>query len=503
MRNVSDGGYWMSAYALLRHQQEYTYPSQIIGMAEIAVLHNTLDFHGGADAVCLAVCDALQESHTVSLITCSVTSPSTLAKRFDIDLDTDALSVVTPPGGTLFARALAGAAPVIGSQLPFRSAVLRQFFLQIIDEYDVAVSTANEFSLPLPSVQYIHYPQFRANADETNTATNQNQNQNRNQINADSHRQHTAETVSSSEVQSTTEETGIESATQTQDAPTQPFSSQSSQTQFTETIEQDSHIRDDHFEEVDYDNPNSNDAGNSGYLNQIWTRLAAPSDEVAISDSTETAPATFLANSTWTAAVIARRYNIDPVVCHPPVDPIYGDRSWDERENGIVVVGRLAPDKRPLDAISIVDAIRARGRDLHLHIVGTAPDAYRDYAATVTTEAADRSYVSVEEDIPRSRLETLLCAHKYGLNLKPREHFGLSVAEYVAAGMVAFAPASGGQVDVLDQQDSRLFESFEDAVAKIDTAIMTDERPQLPRNRFNRDRFDASIMAHVEQMLSQ
>jgi hypothetical protein len=147
-------------------------------MAEIAVLHNTLDFHGGADAVCLAVCDALQESHTVSLITCSVTSPSTLAKRFDIDLDTDALSVVTPPGGTLFARALAGAAPVIGSQLPFRSAVLRQFFLQIIDEYDVAVSTANEFSLPLPSVQYIHYPQFRANADETNTATNQNQNQN-------------------------------------------------------------------------------------------------------------------------------------------------------------------------------------------------------------------------------------------------------------------------------------------------------------------------------------
>jgi Glycosyltransferase len=309
--------------------------------------------------------------------------------------------------------------------------------------------------------------------------------------------------VSSSEVQSTTEETGIESATQTQDAPTQPFSSQSSQTQFTETIEQDSHIRDDHFEEVDYDNPNSNDAGNSGYLNQIWTRLAAPSDEVAISDSTETAPATFLANSTWTAAVIARRYNIDPVVCHPPVDPIYGDRSWDERENGIVVVGRLAPDKRPLDAISIVDAIRARGRDLHLHIVGTAPDAYRDYAATVTTEAADRSYVSVEEDIPRSRLETLLCAHKYGLNLKPREHFGLSVAEYVAAGMVAFAPASGGQVDVLDQQDSRLFESFEDAVAKIDTAIMTDERPQLPRNRFNRDRFDASIMAHVEQMLSQ
>jgi len=100
-------------------------------------------------------------------------------------------------------------------------------------------------------------------------------------------------------------------------------------------------------------------------------------------------------------------------------------------------------------------------------------------------------------------LETLLCTHKYGLNLKPREHFGLSVAEYVAAGMVAFAPASGGQVDVLDRQNNRLFDSFEDAVMKIDTAIMTDERPQLPRNRFNRDRFDASIISHVDEMLSQ
>lgn len=457
-------------------------------MAEIAVLHNTLDFHGGADAVCLAVCDALQDSHAVSLITCSVTSPSTLADRFDIDLDTDELSIVTPPGGTLFARALAGAAPIIGSQLPFRSAVLRQFFLQITNEYDIAVSTANEFSLPLPSVQYIHYPQFRANTSERRTIDDHVQ------MKSNSHGQYDVDMSSSSESHSTLQETGVESAEQT--APT-------SQAQFKKKTEQDKPDLDNRLEDVEYDNPNNNTAGNSGYLNQIWTRLAAPEDGMSVSNSTQTAPATFLANSTWTAAVIANRYNIDPVVCHPPVDPIYGGRSWDEREDGVVVVGRLAPDKRPLDAISIVDAVRSQGHDLHLHIVGTAPDAYRDYAATVTTEAADRSYVSVEEDIPRSRLETLLCTHKYGLNLKPREHFGLSVAEYVAAGMVAFAPASGGQVDVLDRQNNRLFDSFEDAVMKIDTAITTDERPQLPRNRFNRDRFDASIISHVEEMLSQ
>jgi Glycosyltransferase len=458
-----------------------------MSMAEIAVLHNTLDFHGGADAVCLAVCDALQESHAVSLITCSVTSPAMLADRFDIDLDTDALDIVTPPGGTLFARALAGAAPVVGSQLPFRSAVLRQFFLQIADQYDVAVSTANEFSLPLPSVQYIHYPQFRANMDAKTVVDDYIQTE------SDSQSQQHVDIASSS---THSESPGLRVKNADQIANT-------TQTQLTETREQGDVIRDNCVEDIEYDNPNSDDAGNTGYLNQIWTRLAAPDDKATVSDSTESASTTFLTNSTWTASVVTNRYNINPVVCHPPVDPIYNDSSWGERENGVVVVGRLAPDKRPLDAISIVDAIRAHGRDLHLHIVGTAPDAYRDYARTITTEAANRSYVSVEEDVPRSRLETLLCTHKYGLNLKPREHFGLSVAEYVAAGMVAFAPASGGQVDVLDGQNNRLFESFEDAVYKIDTAITTDERPQLPRDRFNRDRFDESIVSHVEQMISR
>lgn len=127
-------------------------------MAQIAVLHNTLDFQGGADAVCLAVCDALQRDHDITLFTVSETAPATLADRFDVTLSD--VRVRMPPGAAAVAGALSGAAPWIGPQLALRSVLLERFFRSSATPFDLAVSTANELSLSIPSVQYIHYPQF-------------------------------------------------------------------------------------------------------------------------------------------------------------------------------------------------------------------------------------------------------------------------------------------------------------------------------------------------------
>ena len=129
-------------------------------MARVAVLHNTLDFQGGADVVCLSACTALQRDHDLTLYTISETDPGTLAKRFDVDLNTTALDVRMPAGATLAARALSAASPAIGAQLAFRSVLLRSAFHRSTTQYGLVVSTANELTLPTPSVQYVHYPQF-------------------------------------------------------------------------------------------------------------------------------------------------------------------------------------------------------------------------------------------------------------------------------------------------------------------------------------------------------
>lgn len=366
-------------------------------MARVAVLHNTLDFHGGADAVCLAACEALQSVHDVTLVTVSETEPAALANRFGVSIGD--ITVRMPRGATAISGILSAGTPWIGPQLAFRSVVLRRFFRSFADAFDLAVSTANEFSLPIPSVQYVHHPQFRL------------------------HRL-----------------------------------------------------------------PDADPAR----LNRLWSRLAGPTrDELAGHT------VSVLSNSSWTASVVEDIYGVRPTVLFPPVDPIPCDRPWADRENGVVVAGRLAPDKQLLDAITVIDRLRERGYDLHLHIVGSTPRAYRSYVARITATASERSYVSVERDVSRDRLEQLLCRHKYGLNMKAREHFGISVAEYSAAGMVAFAPRSGGQQEVLKNRSDRLFNSLEAAVSRIAQAVEADEPPTLPPDRFATDSFQRSLRNHV------
>lgn len=366
-------------------------------MARVAVLHNTLDLRGGADGVCLHVCEALQDGHDVTLFTLSRARLPELNDLFGTGADVD---VRTPRGTRVLNLALDAVASRAGPLLPLRSVLLDRYLRHTTDGFDLAVSTANEFAPPLPSVQYVHYPQF-----------------------------------------------------------------------------------------------NLARIGEGGRLNPLWSRLAGldrlPED------------ATMCANSAWTADVVERIYGRRPGVLHPPVEPIDDPLPWAEREDGFVVLGRIAPDKRVLDAIRIVEGVRARGHDVHLHVVGSASPNYRSYVRRVRRAAAGRDWVRLERGASRDRVESLLRTRRYGLNVKPDEHFGTAVAEYVAAGMVAFVPDSGGQVEIVDGRADRTFASVADAVETIDAALRRDARPRLPRDRFDRERFHEAVRELVGERLEE
>ena len=128
-------------------------------MARVAVVHNTLAFRGGADAVCLHVCEALDRDHDVTLFTLSGPPIADLNALFDTAAD---VTVRRPPGTALLGRSFEAITRVAGPQLPAQSALLTWYVRGKLDAYDAVVSTANEFSLPGPSVQYVHNPQFNA-----------------------------------------------------------------------------------------------------------------------------------------------------------------------------------------------------------------------------------------------------------------------------------------------------------------------------------------------------
>ena len=371
-------------------------------MARVAVLHNTLDFRGGADAVCAHVCEALQGVHDVTLFTISATRLTTLNDLFGTDA---AVEVRRPPLGDRLATLLSRADDRFGPQLALRSALLTRWFRRHAADFDLAVSTANEFDLPLPSVQYVHFPQFNT------------------------------------------------------------------------------------------DVPGPDGTHDEGAPNRFWTRIAGLADRQLPED------ATLVANSGYTAAHVAARYGREPAVLHPPVDPIPGE-PWDEREQGIVTVGRIAPDNRTLDAVRIVDGVRERGVDLHLHLVGSTAEAYRSYVREVTDVAAAREYVTLHTAVSRARLEELLGSHRYGLNPKHGEHFGMALAEYVAAGMVAFAHDSGGQREVVDGDPDRLFDSVPEAVDRVAAAVESRATPRLSPDRFGVGRFHRRVRELVAERLA-
>jgi glycosyltransferase involved in cell wall biosynthesis len=219
---------------------------------------------------------------------------------------------------------------------------------------------------------------------------------------------------------------------------------------------------------------------------------------------------TVLSNSEWMADVVQDAYDVRPAVVNPPVDTRgfeeRGDRPWREREPGFVTIGRLARYKNVLENIDIVDRVRERGHDLHVHLVGPGYDD--EYTREVKRAARQRDYVDVEGEVSREELVELVCEHRYGLHGKRHEHFGMAVAELVAGGTVPFVPDNGGQREIVGT-DRLTYSTVEEAVDRIDRVLSDSELARELRRgtseierRYGRERFQREIRDAVADAMA-
>jgi glycosyltransferase involved in cell wall biosynthesis len=228
---------------------------------------------------------------------------------------------------------------------------------------------------------------------------------------------------------------------------------------------------------------------------------------------------TLLANSDWIADVVRDAYDERPRVVHPPVDTRGfedGGVPWDEREPGFVTVGRLTQYENVfddidstsvLDDVAIIDRVRDRGHDVHLHLVRPGYDD--EYVREVRRAAEERDYVHVEAELPREELVELVSSHRYGLHGKRHEYFGRAVAELAAGGTVPFVPNNRGQREIVGSDDLT-YSTTEEAVEKIDR-VLSD--PELARElhrgtadierRFGRRRFHREMREIVAAELPE
>ena len=212
-----------------------------------------------------------------------------------------------------------------------------------------------------------------------------------------------------------------------------------------------------------------------------------------------------LANSDWTARLVAQTHGIEAITLYPPVRSEFPVVPWNERERGFVCVGRIAEEKRLPMIISILDAVRQRGHNIRLHIAGAGND--RDYCRVGRRlQQEHASWVSLDVDLPHEALMQLMSRYQYGIHGRAPEHFGIAVGEMVNAGCIVFVPNNGGQVEIVGNRPELTYDTAAEAVEKINSVLRAPNRQAelrqylaTRRTQFSTDEFMRRMRTTVEQ----
>jgi glycosyltransferase involved in cell wall biosynthesis len=213
---------------------------------------------------------------------------------------------------------------------------------------------------------------------------------------------------------------------------------------------------------------------------QVWDRRAA--DRVDF----------FIAISREVQARIARYYQRDSAIIHPPVNTDRYQPSPDQPGDYFLVVSRLIPYKR------IDLAVRACSElSLPLVVVGEGRD--RPALETIAGPTIEfRGRVTDEE------LGELL-ARCRAFFFPGHEDFGIAPVEAQAAGRPVIAYAAGGAFDTIVDGETGLFfheqtpDSLADAIRRLDSTDFDPAAIRRNAERFSVARFKRELRAFVEK----
>jgi glycosyltransferase involved in cell wall biosynthesis len=156
--------------------------------------------------------------------------------------------------------------------------------------------------------------------------------------------------------------------------------------------------------------------------------------------------------------------------------------------------------------IRILARVRERVPELTLTIVGTWDRHSRGYFRMLTALADSLgSWIEFKNNLTRDQVRDLMGSHRYGIHGMREEHFGMAPAELARAGAIVWVPRGGGQMEIVNHEPALLYESENDAVAKIVRTIGDAGEQQRLRDlllrsseRFSTEHFMRAVRAIVD-----
>ena len=178
-------------------------------------------------------------------------------------------------------------------------------------------------------------------------------------------------------------------------------------------------------------------------------------------------------NSRFVERLMTEFYGpFNSTVFYPPTLFAVRDPSVRRDPLKVVCIGRVLREKRITDIIDIVRRARILSKqDLTLHIAGRI-DQEPAYGETLRKIASQERWVVLTGALYGKEKEEFLTSGTYAVHAERDEAFGISVAEYLVAGLVPVVPDEGGSCEVVSNPDVT-YHTNEDA-AQILARLLAD-----------------------------
>lgn len=183
-----------------------------------------------------------------------------------------------------------------------------------------------------------------------------------------------------------------------------------------------------------------------------------------------------LTNSQFSRKAIMSAFPSSQIqILYPPVDvDIFRKYSLEsnERKDITLVISRFDPDKEIEKALSLARILKKKNIGKHMIIVGSLTrrnTSYIRYLANLLKEWDIHDYVILKPNAPLEELFKLMHKAKVYFHPKTGEHFGISIAESMAAGLAPVVPNIGGQTEFVPQKFH--FRSLDDAANIITSSF--------------------------------
>jgi glycosyltransferase involved in cell wall biosynthesis len=160
-----------------------------------------------------------------------------------------------------------------------------------------------------------------------------------------------------------------------------------------------------------------------------------------------------LTNSNYSRNAIFKAFNIDAKILYPPVDTDIFRREAlgsSHRKEMILVISRIAPDKQIENAIEVGRIMRDRGIKKVMVIAGNLHHYDRPYYLELKKKIANyrlSKYISLQTNISFGKVIQLMRSAKVYFHPRIDEHFGISIVEAMASGLVPVVSDVGGHTE--------------------------------------------------------